>query len=149
MRYVSEPGVLAALTTRLERLTPDQPRRWGRMSPHQMAVHLALVAEAALGQHPFAIPDQRPRRVIKLVALYLPLPWPRNLVTGADPAGAELLPDRFMTDRERAVARLAELAAAESGKLAARHPVFGPMTHADWHRWAFLHTDHHLRQFGL
>jgi hypothetical protein len=29
------------------------------------------------------------------------------------------------------------------------HGAFGPMTPADWHRWAYRHTDHHLRQFGL
>jgi Protein of unknown function (DUF1569) len=28
------------------------------------------------------------------------------------------------------------------------HPFFGPMTSAEWMRWGYLHTDHHLRQFG-
>lgn len=28
------------------------------------------------------------------------------------------------------------------------HPMFGPMSFADWMRWGYLHTDHHLRQFG-
>ena len=28
------------------------------------------------------------------------------------------------------------------------HPIFGPLSHAAWLRWAWLHTDHHLRQFG-
>ena len=30
----------------------------------------------------------------------------------------------------------------------ARHPLFGPLTDAAWLRWAYLHMDHHLRQFG-
>ena len=29
------------------------------------------------------------------------------------------------------------------------HGFFGIMSLADWHRWAYKHTDHHLRQFGL
>jgi hypothetical protein len=29
------------------------------------------------------------------------------------------------------------------------HPILGPLSQSEWHRWAFLHTDHHLRQFGL
>jgi hypothetical protein len=29
------------------------------------------------------------------------------------------------------------------------HPIFGTMTEAAWLRWAYLHIDHHLRQFGL
>jgi len=28
------------------------------------------------------------------------------------------------------------------------HPALGSMTRADWHRWGYLHCDHHLRQFG-
>jgi hypothetical protein len=28
------------------------------------------------------------------------------------------------------------------------HPLFGSMEHADWMRWGYLHTDHHLRQFN-
>jgi hypothetical protein len=28
------------------------------------------------------------------------------------------------------------------------HPIFGRMSEAAWMRWAYLHTDHHLRQFG-
>jgi hypothetical protein len=28
------------------------------------------------------------------------------------------------------------------------HPVFGPMSEAEWLRLGYLHTDHHLRQFG-
>jgi hypothetical protein len=28
------------------------------------------------------------------------------------------------------------------------HPMFGAMTTLEWMRWGYLHTDHHLRQFG-
>ena len=28
------------------------------------------------------------------------------------------------------------------------HPIFGRMSEAEWLRWGYLHTDHHLRQFG-
>ena len=28
------------------------------------------------------------------------------------------------------------------------HPIFGRMSERTWLRWAYLHTDHHLRQFG-
>jgi Protein of unknown function (DUF1569) len=29
------------------------------------------------------------------------------------------------------------------------HPLFGRMSASSWMRWAYLHADHHLRQFGL
>jgi hypothetical protein len=31
----------------------------------------------------------------------------------------------------------------------APHPIFGVMNESEWLRWAYLHMDHHLRQFGL
>lgn len=149
MKTVADPAVLAALTARLKQLTPTRPRVWGTMSPHQMAAHIADAAEAVLGRHTFATPPRRPSLVMKWVALYLPVPWPRGIRSGADPASRSLPPDTFATDRVRALTALAELSAAPAARLAARHPIFGPMARRDWLRWAFLHTDHHLRQFGL
>ena len=29
------------------------------------------------------------------------------------------------------------------------HPIFGSLSEAAWLRWAYLHLDHHLRQFGV
>jgi hypothetical protein len=29
-----------------------------------------------------------------------------------------------------------------------RHPIFGTLSERSWLRWAYLHMDHHLRQFG-
>ena len=46
------------------------------------------------------------------------------------------------------VAALLRVMLADTRSLTRPHPVFGPMTEAAWLRWAYLHTDHHLRQFG-
>jgi hypothetical protein len=149
MKTVADPAVLAALTTRLEQLTPTQQRVWGTMNPQQMAAHLADAAEAVLGRRSFSTPARGPSRVMKWAALYLPMPWPRGVRSGADPASRSLQPETFATERSRAIAALAALAAAPAAGLAAHHPLFGPMARGDWLRWAYLHTDHHLRQFGL
>ena len=34
------------------------------------------------------------------------------------------------------------------GQSRADHAFFGEMSERDWMRWGYLHTDHHLRQFG-
>jgi hypothetical protein len=146
LRTVSDPATLAALRARLARLTLDHERRWGSMTAQQMAVHLAEVAEGALGRRSLGA-DLRPNRLLMAVALYLPLPWPRGIKTGLDPASAQLRAEDFDADLERAVQALEAVAAAHRFTL--RHPVFGPLTRAQWHRWAYLHADHHLRQFGL
>jgi hypothetical protein len=52
----------------------------------------------------------------------------------------------FEADRRRAITSLERLAVAEPATLAARHFRFGPMSAAGWHRWAYRHVRHHLRQ---
>jgi hypothetical protein len=149
MKTIADPAVLAALSARLARLTSTQPRVWGTMSPHQMVVHLADAADAVLKRRAFVTPARRPRRVLKWAALYLPMPWPHGVRAGANPASRSVHGETFDADRLRATTTLAEMAAAPDTGLAPAHPLFGPMTPRDWLRWAFLHTDHHLRQFGL
>lgn len=39
--------------------------------------------------------------------------------------------------------------AAPAEALPSAHFMFGVMTMADWRSWAYRHTGHHLRQFGL
>jgi len=148
VKTIDDAAVLEDLARRLEHLTTTQSRVWGTMSAQQMLVHLGDGAEAALARRPFAAPDRQGSRVLKWIALTLPLPWPRDIRSGADPASREISTEAFSADRDRALRTLRELAAPES-TLAERHPIFGPMSQSEWHRWAFLHTDHHLRQFGL
>jgi hypothetical protein len=55
----------------------------------------------------------------------------------------------FAQDLVRAVTGLEGIASAKPAALEPVHGVFGTMSVTDWHRWAYKHTDHHLRQFGL
>ena len=149
MKTIGDPAVLAALTGRLRRLTPAHQRVWGSISAHQMVSHLGDASEAALARRPFSPTTRPPSRLMKVVALSLPMKWPRGVKSGADPAAKVLPAAEFPADLDRAVRTLQELAAAPPTGVAERHPIFGTMSSADWRRWAFLHTDHHLRQFGL
>jgi DinB superfamily len=149
MKTVADAATLAALIQRLERVVPDQSRVWGTMSAHQMVVHLGDGAEAVLGRRPFSARQGRGNRFIKWGALHLPVRWPHGVRAGANPAGRVLDVAEFAAHRDRAIRTLRELAAARADGLVPGHPLFGTMSRADWRRWAFLHTDHHLRQFGL
>ena len=44
------PEARAEILRRIEALTPRSERRWGRMTPHQMACHLSDACRAALGE---------------------------------------------------------------------------------------------------
>jgi hypothetical protein len=49
----------------------------------------------------------------------------------------------------RAIASLKGLAVVAPSTLGAQHFMFGPMSAQDWHRWAYRHVSHHLRQFEV
>jgi hypothetical protein len=142
----------ARVRLRLEALRPDSARRWGRMTAHQMACHVADNFRMALGERPVASrsgPLQR--TLVKWYVLYAPLAWPHGIPTTAevDAERQGTRPSDFAADRGEAVALLERLAVDATGLDGRAHPVFGPLSSADWLRWAYLHTDHHLRQFGL
>lgn len=151
MRSVSEPAVLRSLIARLDRLRPDSGRRWGSLTPHEMLCHLGDAAEMVLRTRPRtdSVPLRR-RPLVKLLALWTPLRWPHGWPTNPmhDPRALGTRPAGFAGDLARAVAGLNGIAAG-TGPLEPAHGYFGVMSRADWQRWAFKHTDHHLRQFGL
>lgn len=119
------------------------------MNVTQMLCHLADSYEIALGHRtaaPFPIPAPR---LIKRFALWTPMRWARGLQTVPEVdvtrAGAQI--GSFAEEHARLLNMFEEFVSCRS--LAGNpHPMFGPMREMDWHRWGYLHPDHHLRQFG-
>jgi hypothetical protein len=140
------------IVDRLRRVAPDSPRQWGKMTSHQMVCHLSDSFRMALGKRTPKQSDTRFRRTaIKWIALYAPTPWPKSVLRGPESAPGE--PGAEPTDFSRDVSELERLLASFIDRIAAgelvRHPLFGPLTSWQWLRWGYLHTDHHLRQFGV
>jgi hypothetical protein len=151
MKTLARPRDQAGILDRLRALRPDCARRWGRMSAHQMVVHLADSYRVATGERPVrARGSFLGRTLVKWFALYLPLRWPPGVRTtsevDAERGGSR--PTDFAADLAQLEALL-EAFTAEARRLDGRaHPVFGRMSEAAWLRWGYLHADHHLRQFG-
>jgi len=138
------------IVRRLRTIRADSGRRWGRMSAHQMVCHLSDSFLAVTGQR-----DVSPASgllqstVIKWIALYAPLQWPRGVPTRpeVDQEVGGTKPSHFAADVTQ-LEMLVELITTRKGCFGPTHPIFGKMSDTDWMRWAYLHMDHHLRQFG-
>lgn len=137
---------------RLKTLQPDSLRRWGRMTPHQMVCHLNDSLRVATGQRVVS-PATGPLQVtlVKWIALYVPLPWPSGIQTRpeVDQELGGTKPVDFAADLAEQETLLEFVGTRPGGADWPRHPIFGRMSEANWLRWAYLHTDHHLRQFGV
>ena len=151
MKTLARPRDRAEILRRLRAVRPDSVRRWGRMSPHQMVCHLADSLRMVMGQK--AVSDATSplqRTIVKWIVLYVPLHWPAGIPTRpeVDQEQDGTKPVEFAADVAQ-VEELLEYVTANANTLHRKvHPIFGSMSAAAWLRWAYLHTDHHLRQFG-
>ena len=151
MKTLARPRDKDELLHRLRRLRPDSVRRWGRMSAHQMVCHLNDSLLVATGQRAASPAISLPSRtIIKWIALYLPLRWPPGILTRPeiDQEAGGTRPIDFAADVARQVALIEDVAGQPRKLRGSVHPIFGRMSERTWLRWAYLHTDHHLRQFG-
>jgi len=148
MKSIFDENTLGDLVKRLDSLSPQSDRQWGKMSPSQMMEHCYRALEMASGNKP-----------IKQVFLGKILSWifkkefvsekpfHRNRPTGPDFIIKDD-PD-FDATREklkRSLVSFHEL--GESGTDGNIHGFFGPLTGKQWGETQYKHLDHHLRQFG-
>ena len=150
MKTLSDPAARAEILERLARVTPDSPRRWGRMTARQMICHLSDAFRGVLGEMTLQpVPTLVPRGFFKWVALNMPFHWPHGVKTvpEADQEIGGTPPTEFAADRQTLTALFARFV-GDPGAISPRHPIFGAMSEMDWMRWGYLHMDHHLRQFG-
>jgi hypothetical protein len=147
---VFDPSRLAEIMGRLEKLTPQNERQWGRMTVDQMISHLCDGYRQALGDRP--VPSRSTvyeRVIVRWVGLHTPFRWPRGAKTtpeadqlqgGTPPAEFE----RGVSDLRALLRRVVE---AGDGLEGHAHPTLGPLTTREWGTWCYRHADHHLRQF--
>ena len=151
MKTLADERRRAELHDRLATVRLESAAQWGRMSSHQMVCHLTDACRMALGEKAVSpASGLRQRTLVKWIALYAPIRWPPGLPTRPeiDQHCSGMRPADFTADVRAVAALLDRIAARPRDGVWPTHPIFGRMSPAAWLRWAYLHTDHHLRQFG-
>ncbi|HEU0175995.1 MAG TPA: DUF1569 domain-containing protein [Blastocatellia bacterium] len=152
MKSFLNPTDKKEIFERLSAVRSDSRRRWGRMTSHQMICHLSDSFKFTFGEKDNSSASNLfTRTVVKWIALYAPLPWPRGVKTRPemDQETGGTPPDDFEPDRRQLVALIERFIAPAKDVEFPPHPLFGDMSEAEWMRWGYLHCDHHLRQFGV
>jgi hypothetical protein len=151
-RTIADASVRADVVARLRQLTPDTPRRWGVLTAHEMLCHLGDATAMVLGDRPRVTPVASRARPVRLaLLLWSPLRWPHGVRTSPhyNPHTQGTRPTAFAADLARTIDGIERLGAATfDARLEPAHGFFGAMSVRDWQRWAWKHTEHHLRQFG-
>jgi hypothetical protein len=152
MKTLARSDDKAAILERLKAVRPDSPRRWGKMSAHEMVCHLSDAFRMGIGDKAVSSATSPLHRTfVKWIALYVPVPWPSGILTRPEieQGAGGTCPRDFAAD----VADLAIIVDSFTTRDARLewppHPIFGPLSGKAWLRWGYLHADHHLRQFGV
>ena len=136
---------------RLSSIGPAHQRQWGKMTVSEMLCHLSDAFRVSMGERQAQpIDNWATRSLMKWAALRVPIRWPHGVSTGPE-CDAKLLgtpPSEFEIDRDCLLSLLDRFARQPRGYALQVHPIFGKLTEEEWMRWGYLHTDHHLRQFG-
>ena len=152
MKTLASPEDRDEILRRLRMVRPDSERRFGTMSAHQAVCHLSDAFRAVMGRLPVSdASNALSRTVVKWIALRAPVRWRAGHRTRPEldqVAGKGTAPAEFDRDVADLAALVEEVTAAARSFTWMAHPIFGPMSESDWMRWAYLHMDHHLRQFG-
>jgi hypothetical protein len=136
---------------RIESVRADSPRRWGQMTANGMVCHLADAFRGVWGEI-YAAPYGNifHRTLMKWLFFMLPRIPVRNYPTSPEIAqeigGTQ--PTEFERDKRILLALFDSFAGDDWDEKNLVHPTMGKLTRHQWHRWAYMHIDHHLRQFG-
>ena len=140
------------MLTRIHALQPDDRALWGRMTVNEALCHVTDVFRAAFGK--INIPDQSnafTRHVLKRLVL-LGMPSPKGKIPTSpqldQSQGKGTRPTTLEQDKQLFQEQMAEFIRKDAAFAFQPHPIFGALTKAEWGRLLFLHTNHHLTQFG-
>jgi hypothetical protein len=148
MRSIFNAHERRRLHQRLDRLTPDTPARWGRMTAPRMVCHLIDAIESSDAPSPAVAATGLLTRVpFKQLVIYV-LPWPKGKLQ-SPPELLVTQPSDWAADLARLRAALERVGARGPGGTWPASDVFGALSGRDWGALLRTHINHHLRQFGV
>jgi hypothetical protein len=134
------------IQSRIERLSPDAPAKWGKMDAPRAVAHLTDAMRMALGDLackrknvPIGYPP------LKQLIVYW-LPWPEGAPTA--PELISRVPASWTGEITELTALIKRFGKQDRNRTWPEHPAFGRLSSRAWGRLTYRHVDHHLRQFG-
>ncbi len=149
MKNLFDKDCYTEITQRMNALTANNQRKWGKMEVAQMLAHCKEAFYVPLSE------DKMPRSFLGLLVgwmikhkLHNDEPWKKNLPTAPN----FIIKDQRDFDKEKSalmslVDRFHNGGPENAGRFP--HPMFGTFTKEQWGRAMYKHLDHHLQQFGV
>jgi hypothetical protein len=145
MPRIHDPGVAEKFRERIESLTPDSPRQWGKMTIDQMLHHVNIPLAEALGEHVAKKSLPLPEWLSRVMILYGP--WGKGAPTRPDMLVPGSQRYDFADEKARCLSMLHRFSRSPLDQDWPRGANFA-MTGPQWSHLQYRHLDHHLKQFG-
>ena len=143
-----EKEAYESVLARINSLTPETSRQWGKMSVNQMLAHLKVAFRVPLSEN--ALPRIFLGRLIGgflKSQLYNEKPYGKGLPTA--PEFIIKNEPEFEKEKKELIELITTFYTKGPLKVGQHpHPFFGSLTPEQWGFSMWKHLDHHLRQFG-
>ena len=146
VKNLFDTTVKQEIIDRINKLTPQSQRQWGKMDAAQMLAHCQMPLGVAVGKHKL-----KRNFFLSLIGplfkkqLYNDKPFKRSLPT--DKSFIMTDPKDFKKEKEGLLQMINSF--SETTMSDEPHPFFGKLTKEEWSKGTWKHLDHHLQQFGV
>lgn len=146
VKNLFDPAVKQEIIIRINKLTLQSQRQWGKMDVAQMLAHCQMPLGVAVGKH-----QLKGNFILKVFGpifkslLYNSRPFRQNLPT--DKSFIITEPKDFEKEKQDLIQMINDF--SENNMSGKPHPLFGKLTKDQWSKGTWKHLDHHLRQFGV
>jgi hypothetical protein len=148
MKSLFDESAKAEILSRVDKLSQNAARQWGKMQVSQMVCHCAKGLEMAMG-------TINPKRVFigRILGPIFKGKYSDESAIGKNsPTSSDLIVDNnpnFELEKKRLKDLINQFSAnGEAGATKHPHPFFGPLTPVEWGKGMYKHLDHHLKQFS-
>ena len=150
MKNVFNEQDMNELLSRLNQLTPETQRKWGKMTVAQMLAHCNVTYEMVY-EDKYPKPNALMRFILRLLVknkVVNEVPYKQNGPT----APVFIVKDDkdFETEKTRLSNYIQKTQSLGAEYFNQKESIsFGPLTSKEWNNMFFKHLDHHFRQFGV
>ncbi|QIE59246.1 DUF1569 domain-containing protein [Rasiella rasia] len=135
------------INSRLQNLTEDSQKHWGKMTAGQMLNHCRGPLNIVLEKNTYGLKPNWFAKTFFKGSMYNDKPWRKNMPTLKQFRQTEARD--FKEEKKALQAMLEEFDTQRSREEWPDHPAFGAMTKEQWGKMQYKHLDHHFRQFGV
>lgn len=135
------------IITRIQAINSTSERQWGKMTAAQMLLHCQAPIKVGIGELQLGsnllfklIGPIVKKKLMKETPFDKHSPTHKDFIVKHDPE---------LEKEKQNLIDLVNKLNDKKDQLAAKHPIFGKMTTAEWDVLNWKHLDHHLRQFGV